>query len=157
MDGCVSVRIRLGDNGFVVEELAVNSVEFQAGDGAHKTLIPNKLFFRIGEVSEMLGVEPHVIRYWESEFPGLAPKKSDSGQRMFRRKDVELLLRIKDLLYEQKFTLEGARKAMLDKGKGGAKADVVSKITARQRAEETSTNPFGEIRRELAAILKMMT
>jgi len=146
----------LGDNGFVVDELAVDSVAVQAGDGAHKTAIPNKLFFRIGEVSELLGLEPHVIRYWESEFPGLTPKKSDSGQRMFRRKDMELLLRIKDLLYEQKFTLEGARKALLDKRKGSAKADVVGKITARQPAEERSANPLGEIRRELASILELM-
>ena len=78
--------------------------------------IPDKLYFRIGEVSELVGVEPYVLRYWESEFPALTPKKSSSGQRMFRRKDVELLLRIKHLLYDQKFTIEGARKALLEKG-----------------------------------------
>src|SRR3954467_7461511 len=74
--------------------------------------IPDKLFFRIGEVSQLVGVEPYVLRYWESEFPGLAPKKSNTGQRMFRRKDVELLLNIKQLLYDKKFTIEGARKAL---------------------------------------------
>src|SRR5271157_6667966 len=74
--------------------------------------IPDKLFFRIGEVSQLVGVEPYVLRYWESEFPGLSPKKSSSGQRMFRRKDVEMLLNIKQLLYEKKFTIEGARKAL---------------------------------------------
>src|SRR5581483_3298095 len=74
--------------------------------------IPDKLFFRIGEVSHLVGVEPYVLRYWESEFPGLSPKKSSSGQRMFRRKDVELLLNIKHLLYNEKFTIEGARKAL---------------------------------------------
>src|SRR5215467_5472064 len=74
--------------------------------------IPDKLFFRIGEVSQLVGVEPYVLRYWESEFPGLSPKKSNTGQRMFRRKDVELLLNIKQLLYEKKFTIEGARKAL---------------------------------------------
>src|SRR6201994_1227591 len=74
--------------------------------------IPDKLFFRIGEVSQLVGVEPYVLRYWESEFPGLAPKKSSTGQRMFRRKDVELLLNIKELLYDKKFTIEGARKAL---------------------------------------------
>src|SRR5579862_4761994 len=79
--------------------------------------IPDKLFFRIGEVSEIVGVEPYVLRYWESEFPALAPRKSSSGQRMFRRKDVELLLRIKHLLYDQKFTIEGARKALHSEAK----------------------------------------
>src|ERR1700704_1536495 len=74
--------------------------------------IPDKLFFRIGEVSDLVGVEAYVLRYWESEFPGLSPRKSETGQRMFRRKDVELLLRIKHLLYDQKFTIEGARKAL---------------------------------------------
>src|SRR5271169_4927653 len=74
--------------------------------------IPDKLFFRIGEVSQLGGVEAYVLRYWESEFPGLSPKKSSSGQRMFRRKDVELLLHIKHLLYNEKFTIEGARKAL---------------------------------------------
>src|SRR5271155_2468106 len=79
--------------------------------------IPDKLFFRIGEVSQLVGVEPYVLRYWESEFPALAPKKSSSGQRMFRRKDVELLLNIKHLLYDRKFTIDGARKALSDKAK----------------------------------------
>src|SRR5580704_4019096 len=74
--------------------------------------IPDKLFFRIGEVSTMLGLEPYVLRYWESEFPSLSPKKSGTGHRLYRRKDVELLLRIKHLLYEKKFTIEGARLAL---------------------------------------------
>src|SRR5271156_252708 len=79
---------------------------------AENPAIPDKLFFRIGEVSQLVGVEPYVLRYWESEFPGLSPKKSSTGQRMFRRKDVELLLNIKHLLYDEKFTIEGARKAL---------------------------------------------
>src|SRR5580704_6127019 len=74
--------------------------------------IPDKLYFKIGEVSQIIGVEPYVLRYWESEFPALSPRKSNTGQRMFRRKDVELLLNIKQLLYEKKFTIEGARKAL---------------------------------------------
>src|ERR1700685_625160 len=74
--------------------------------------IPDKLYFKIGEVSQIVGVEPYVLRYWESEFPGLSPRKSSTGQRQFRRKDVELLLHIKQLLYDKKFTIEGARKAL---------------------------------------------
>src|SRR6202044_2775127 len=87
------------------------------------TPIPDKLFFRIGEVAQLVGVEAYVLRYWESEFPGLSPRKSSSGQRMFRRKDVELLLRIKHLLYGQKFTIEGARKALQDKNKAASARD----------------------------------
>src|SRR5271166_1078622 len=74
--------------------------------------IPDKLYFKIGEVSELLGVEPYVLRYWETEFAVLSPKKSGTGHRLYRRKDVELLLRIKHLLYEKKFTIEGARLAL---------------------------------------------
>src|SRR3989442_9797210 len=74
--------------------------------------IPDKLYFRIGEVSTLLGVEPYVLRYWETEFPSLAPKKSGTGHRLYRRKDVELLLRIKHLLYEKRFTIEGARQSL---------------------------------------------
>ena len=64
--------------------------------------IPDKLYFKIGEVSELLGVEPYVLRYWETEFAVLSPKKSGTGHRLYRRKDVELLLRIKHLLYDKK-------------------------------------------------------
>src|SRR6266496_990499 len=71
--------------------------------------IPDKLYFRIGEVSGLLGVEAYVLRYWETEFPSLAPKKSGTGHRLYRRKDVELLLRIKHLLYDKRFTIQGAR------------------------------------------------
>ena len=74
--------------------------------------IPDKLYFKIGEVSELLGVEPYVLRYWETEFPVLSPKKSGTGHRLYRRKDVELLLRIKHLLYEKRFTIEGARQTL---------------------------------------------
>src|SRR5437870_6993921 len=76
--------------------------------------IPDKLFFRIGEVSNLLGLEAYVLRYWETEFPSLAPKKSGSGHRLYRRKDVELLLKIKHLLYEKRFTIDGARQYLHD-------------------------------------------
>src|SRR5580700_7484876 len=93
--------------------------------------IPDKLFFRIGEVSGIVGVEAYVLRYWESEFPGLSPKKSSSGQRMFRRKDVELLFKIKHLLYDKKFTIDGARKALQDeKGANGNPLPEIRKAVA---------------------------
>ena len=79
--------------------------------------IPNKLYFRIGDVSRLAGIKPYVLRYWETEFPAIAPKKSGTGQRLYRRKDVELILEIKHLLYEKRFTIEGARKAIENRAK----------------------------------------
>lgn len=77
--------------------------------------IPDKLYFRIGEVSELTGVKPHVLRYWESEFGSFRPVKNRSRQRLYQRKDIELVLRIKDLLYNQGFTIAGAQKVLRDK------------------------------------------
>ena len=79
--------------------------------------IPDKLYFRIGEVSRLTGVKQYVLRFWENEFPGLGPKKSGTGHRLFRRKDVEMVLEIKRLLYDKRFTIEGARKALENKPK----------------------------------------
>lgn len=115
--------------------------------------IPNKLYFKIGEVSQLVGVEAHVLRYWESEFPGLSPRKSETGQRMFRRKDVELLLRIKHLLYDQKFTIEGARKALQT---GAKEPPPVPPTRAAQSELFPKPNPLPEIRRQVADILTLL-
>jgi DNA-binding transcriptional MerR regulator len=74
--------------------------------------IPNKLFFKIGEVCEITETQPYVLRYWESEFPALAPAKNSSGQRIYRRRDIETVLRIKQLLYDEGFTIAGAKKRL---------------------------------------------
>lgn len=111
--------------------------------------IPDKLFFRIGEVSTMLGVEPYVLRYWETEFPSLSPKKSGTGHRLYRRKDVELLLRIKHLLYEKRFTIDGARQFLLEEAKSAHKE-------IKQEQQILFSDPLPEIRRELSEILKML-
>ncbi len=74
--------------------------------------LPSKLFFRIGEVAGLVGVEPHVLRYWEREFRSIRPTKSAKGQRVYSRKDVENLLRVRDLLYRDGFTIAGARKRL---------------------------------------------
>ena len=74
--------------------------------------IPQKLFFKIGEVCELAGVQAHVLRYWETEFPMLAPQKNRAGQRTYRRKDVEVALRIKELLYDEQYTIAGAKKKL---------------------------------------------
>src|SRR5262250_3389830 len=84
------------------------------------TEIPEKLFFRIGEVCDLIKVQPHVLRYWETEFPMLSPQKNRAGQRVYRRKDVEMVLRIRDLLYEEKFTIAGAKKKLLEEARGGS-------------------------------------
>ena len=112
--------------------------------------IPDKLYFKIGEVSELLGVEPYVLRYWETEFSVLSPKKSGTGHRLYRRKDVELLLRIKHLLYEKKFTIEGARQSLHAESRA-------PKPKARAAQQELfSVDPLPEIRRELADILELL-
>lgn len=113
--------------------------------------IPDKLYFKIGEVADLLGVEPYVLRYWETEFNQLAPKKSGTGHRLYRRKDVELLLKIKHLLYEKRFTIEGARQALHGGGKQG-------KVRPAKRAQQElfSDDRLPEIRRELAEILQLL-
>jgi DNA-binding transcriptional MerR regulator len=77
--------------------------------------IPDKLFFRIGEVAEIIGLEQHVLRYWEDEFDVLKPDKNQAGQRLYRQKDIETVVRIKELLYEEMFTIAGAKKKLKTK------------------------------------------
>ncbi|HUP03092.1 MAG TPA: MerR family transcriptional regulator [Bryobacteraceae bacterium] len=113
--------------------------------------IPDKLYFKIGEVSELLAVEPHVLRFWEGEFSALTPKKSGTGHRLYRRKDVELLLRIKHLLYERRFTIEGARQALQRESRP-------TKVRPGRNVQQElfSSDPLPEIRRELAGILGLL-
>jgi DNA-binding transcriptional MerR regulator len=80
-----------------------------------KAEIPDKLYFKIGEVSKLAGVASHVLRYWESEFKEIRPKRANSNQRLYRREDVERILQIKSLLHEQGYTISGARKFLADK------------------------------------------
>ncbi len=113
--------------------------------------IPDKLYFRIGEVAGLLGVEPYVLRFWESEFPSLTPKKSGTGHRLYRRKDVELLLKIKHLLYEKRYTIEGARQSLHNESRN-------SKVKAveHRQTELFNPDPLLAIRKELAAILQIL-
>jgi DNA-binding transcriptional MerR regulator len=80
--------------------------------GQLAVVIPEKIYFKIGEVCELVGVQAHVLRYWETEFPMLSPQKNRSGQRSYRRRDVEIALRIKQLLYDEMFTIAGAKKKL---------------------------------------------
>ena len=83
----------------------------------------NKRYFRIGEVSRIIGVEPYVLRYWESEFPQIRPRRADTNQRTYQKKDLELIQEIKRLLYDEKLTIEGARKRLTKKKKMGQSLD----------------------------------
>src|SRR3989304_2320044 len=88
--------------------------------GAMAQAIPDKLYFRIGEVADLTDVPAYVLRYWESEFKLLHPKKNEAGQRLYRKRDVELVVRIKSLLYDERLTLEGAKKRLLAESRGEA-------------------------------------
>src|SRR5918993_274797 len=77
-----------------------------------RSALPDKLYFRIGEVAGLVGVEPHVLRYWEREFRSIRPTKSAKGQRVYSRKDVENLIRVRELLYRDGFTIAGAKKKL---------------------------------------------
>lgn len=79
-----------------------------------KEPIPDKLYFRIGEVARLTKIQPYILRYWESEFPLLQPKKSGTGQRLYRKRDIEIVLKIKQLLYDRRYTIAGARRRLQD-------------------------------------------
>ncbi len=111
--------------------------------------IPNKLFFKIGEVCEITDTQPYVLRYWESEFPALAPAKNSSGQRIYRRKDIETVLRIKQLLYEEGFTIAGAKKRLEAElsGRGTTPVSMASEaVAASTSASATSADTAAEAR-----------
>ena len=109
--------------------------------------IPEKLFFKIGEVCDITGVQAHVLRYWESEFPMLAPQKNRAGQRTYRKRDVEMVLRIKELLYEDQYTIAGAKKKLTSELRGASKLKVVTpemsaQIAAQQQAEAETASAY---------------
>ena len=104
--------------------------------GRSAVAIPEKLFFKIGEVCELAGVQAHVLRYWESEFTLLAPQKNRAGQRVYRKRDVEIALRIKELLYEDQYTIAGAKKRLANDLRAGGKLRIVSP----EEGEDSQTN-----------------
>ena len=120
--------------------------------------IPNKLYFRIGDVSKLAGIKAYVLRFWESEFPMLNPKKSGTNQRLYRRKDVEMVLEIKHLLYEKRFTIEGARTFLQQRNK--LKTQNISRPAAQQTplftAPSTEQPRVEKIRVELQEILNLL-
>lgn len=111
-------------------------------DSQQKPVIPDKLYFKIGEVSQIAQVEPYVLRYWESEFNMMKPARTKAKQRLYHRKDVELILEIKRLLYEEKFTISGAKKKLMERKsspssgqlKGGAGSDLYKLVEEVKKA-----------------------
>ena len=119
------------------------------------TAIPEKLYFKIGEVCEIVGVQAHVLRYWETEFSMLTPQKNRAGQRTYRRRDVEMALRIKELLYEEQYTIAGAKKRLANETRGAGKLKVVGSEPAAspassQRAQQRKDERAAPAPRERA-------
>ena len=115
-----------------------------------EVVVPNKLYFRIGEVSKLTRTKAYVLRFWETEFPKLRPMKSKSGHRLYRRRDVEMVLEIKRLLYGKGYTISGARKYLA----GGLRGE-----SAQQHLFQATlnTSELGAIRQELQSILTMLS
>ena len=101
--------------------------------------IPEKLFFKIGEVCDLTGVQAHVLRYWESEFPMLSPQKNRAGQRTYRKRDVEIALRIKELLYDDQYTIAGAKKRLASELRNPGKLKVVTSDIGHVPSAKTSS------------------
>jgi DNA-binding transcriptional MerR regulator len=117
--------------------------------------IPDKMFFRVGEASRLVGVPAHVLRFWETEFTGLAPRKSGRGHRLYRRKDIALFLEIKELLYVRRFTIEGARNTLKSRMKSATRR------TPQQPAQTALFAPappgLHDIRQGLTKILDLLS
>lgn len=111
--------------------------------------VPEKLFYRIGDVAEITGIKPHVLRYWETEFSGLHPRKNRAGQRIYQRRDVELILEIKRLLYDQRYTISGARQLLASQAKHAEKK-------ARPPKAGDLSQVLKMCRKELQALLSLL-
>jgi len=109
-----------------VEESASKKIRLNRDFGADidllMTLVPERMGFKIGEVSEMLGLKNHILRYWENEFPVLKPQKAQNNQRMYTRKEIEKILLIRKLLYVDRFSISGAKRALRDWQRGASKS-----------------------------------
>lgn len=111
--------------------------------------LPDKLYFKIGEVSKLADVAPHVLRYWESEFPSIKPKRAGSKQRLYRRKDVELILVIKNLLHQQGYTIAGAKKLI-------SETDDLTSIRIEEKQTKIHADQLNAIKGELLAIKSLL-
>ena len=132
------------------------------GEGAVTTVIPDKLYFRIGEVAKLCKVQAYVLRFWESEFPQLKPNKSGTGQRLYRKRDVEMALQVKRLLHEEGYTIAGARQLLQSEGREGKKR-TSSQPELPLKAQTTESQPdknerrLQRLRMELKELLGMLS
>jgi len=117
----------------------------------HKSQLPDKLYFKIGEVAELVGVKPYVLRYWESEFSILKPTKAKSKHRLYRRRDVETLLHIKQLLHDERFTIEGARKQLKNQQREERRS------SASQTSDRTYRNVLLRVKKDLESLHRMLS
>ena len=110
---------------------------------SHQNELPDKLYFKVGEVSAITGVPAYVLRFWETEFKKIKPKRTPSGQRLYRKNDIELILRVKHLLYEKKYTIQGAKQHL--------------KTKPAEKMKKSSTITLDEIRSELESIRDLIS
>ncbi len=115
--------------------------------------VPDKLFYKIGEVSKITGVETYVLRYWETEFPFLRPRKNKSGQRVYIKKDLEVILQIKRMLYQERYTIEGVRKRF---GEGTLAASEMKASESRPKDRPNPAQVIGFVKKRLADILSQI-
>src|SRR4051812_9775174 len=113
----------------------------------------DKKLYKIGEVCRIADVQPYVLRYWETEFPALAPNKSGGGQRLYTQREIDVIMRIKQLLYSEGFTIAGAKKKLGEEVAG--RTDEVSGLSS-QVSSDATRKALLEVRRELSAILQML-
>jgi DNA-binding transcriptional MerR regulator len=137
-------------------------------DGSTSAEIPDKLYFRIGDVAKICAVEPYVLRFWETQFPALKPNKGGTGQRLYRRREVELALRIKQLVHQEGYTLAGARQALESAPRGKSKPNVTAagmtpantlasaggRLDPSQQRLDIATATIGQVRAELRELVR---
>jgi len=116
--------------------------------------VPDKLYFRIGEAAELLKCPTYVLRFWETEFPQLKPSKSSTGQRLYRKRDLELLVRIRQLLYRDGFTIAGARQCLKEEAKGGTAQPTL--FSSGTRSKEKRVLKLKQVKAELEELSKTL-
>ncbi len=123
--------------------------------GAGSPELPDKLYFKIGEVAKIVGVKPYVLRYWETEFPAIRPGKTRSKHRLYRRRDVEALLEIKRLLHNERYTIEGAKRRLKTPAKSAAAAEHRPQLPL-PLGERTYRNALMRLRQDLQALYELL-
>ena len=122
-------------------------------------MIPNKLYFSISEVAEMTGVKPHVLRYWETEFPDLRPKKNRAGNRSYRERDIKMVMTIRDLLYQQGYTIQGARMQLRERShhdEPAARLEPAARVAAAAPGHPGTDGLLRDLKRQLQELRRKL-